>query len=369
MVQIARALSAAGHTVALFVGGPRMSYLDGLDDIRATHLRWPTWLDNATAAAPEPVRDLGRRARRRRWLAALTALPAMATADVVHVQGLEDAEALLPAVDMPVVVTHWGRVGRWLPTGTAPAADRALAERIAQLRARATVVAIGQAQAEALAAAGLPAAAVIPPGIDLQHFRPGDRHLTRLQLGLPLGDGVVLYVGRLAPDKNVETLIQAFASLHQQLRSSRLLIVGDGPTKAQLQRLVEQLGVDTAVTFVPFIAHHLLPAYYNAADVTVVPSNYLETFCMVALEAIACACPLVVTDQVPEIRQAFPDVASLASYDVAGLRDQMAAALRGHLTPADNTRVIDYTWSNAARQYADLYQSTRRQGSGSISGR
>jgi len=365
MIQIARALPALGCQVSLFVGGPRMAYLDGLDDIHPTYLRWPAWLDTATAAAPERLRAIGKRVRRRRWLAAITALPGFAAADVVHVQGLEDAEALLTKVNGPLVVTHWGRIGRWLSTGTDPAADEALARRIDRLRTNVTLVAIGNAQAQTLADAGLPVAAVIPAGLDLQHFTPGDRAQARSGLGLALDDGVVLYVGRLAPDKNVATLLKAFARLHRQIRSSRLLVLGDGPTKASLQRLSGQLGIDEAVTFLPFVPHHLLPAYYRAADVTVVPSDYLETFCMVALEAVACGCPLIVTDQVPEILQAFPGVPSITPYDVNGLRERIAAALRGELSPADNTRISNYGWSAVARHYADLYQTAHRHRSSS----
>lgn len=136
-------------------------------------------------------------------------------------------------------------------------------------------MAIGQAQAQTLADAGLPAAAIIPPGRDLQHFTPDDRAQARSELGLAPDDGIVHYVGRLAPDKNVETLLKAFAGLQRNIRSSQLLVLGDGPTKASLQLVSRQLRIDEAVTFLPSVAHHLLPAYYRAADVTVVPSDYL----------------------------------------------------------------------------------------------
>jgi glycosyltransferase involved in cell wall biosynthesis len=57
-----------------------------------------------------------------------------------------------------------------------------------------------------------------------------------------------------------------------------------------------------------------------AADVMVVPSDRLETFCMVALEAIACGCPVIVTDQVPEIVKRFTAVHSVTPYDTANPR-------------------------------------------------
>lgn len=369
MIQIARALPPLGTEVSLFVGGPRMAYFAGLDDLDPRYLRWPTWLDTAIASAPGGVRALGRRLRRRRWLAAVTALPEFAGADVIHVQGLEDAEALLDRVDGPIVVTHWGRVGRWLPTGTDARADELLAQRIGRIRAGARIVAIGQAQARALTDAGLPPSAVIPPGIDLEHFAPGDRARARGTLGLPSDAKIVLYVGRLAADKNVETVLSAFAGINGKVENSRLLVVGDGPFRQDLQRAAARLGVEASVSFLSFVPHQQLPAYYRAADVTVVPSNLLETFCMVALEAIACRCPLVVTDQVPEILNDFPDVPSVSPYDVAGFQKHMLAALRGELGPAADGRVSEYAWSGIARQYADLYQTADRRGGGETSSR
>lgn len=135
------------------------------------------------------------------------------------------------------------------------------------------LVAIGEAQAEELTAAGIPPAEVIPPGIDLQHFTPGDRAQARRHSGLPADEGIVLYVGRLAADKNVETLLRAFALPSQHSRRTRLMIVGDGPLRERLQHLSSELRIDTATTSLPFVPHSDLPVYYRGCDVTVVPSD------------------------------------------------------------------------------------------------
>jgi glycosyltransferase involved in cell wall biosynthesis len=360
MAQLARAQAQLGARVTLFVGGPRMDYLSGLDNVSIRHLRWPVSLDSAIDRAPASARALGKRLRRQRWLEAVTSLPGIDCADVIHIQGLEDAETLLTRLNGPLTVTQWGRAGRWLPSGIDTAADRALARRNARIRANVTLVAIGQAQGQALADAGMPPAAVIPPGIDLDHFTPGGRTRARRVVSLPSEGGIVLYVGRLAPDKNVATLLRAFATLNASAASARLLVIGDGPTKADLVRLTGKLGIEAAAAFLPFVPHYRLPSYYQAADVTVVPSDRAETFCMVALEAIACGCPVIVTDQVPEILHAFPDVPSITPYDIDGLQTHLAKALRGELRPTDNTRIAHYDWSGVARRYADLYQTALR---------
>lgn len=360
MIQLARALTRQGVEVDLFVGGPRMRHLDGLNDVKPAYFRWPHWLDRLVALAPASVGAAAARYRRRRWMHSVASLPGIGSADVVHIQGIEDTEAALARLTGWLVVTHWGRTRRWLPTGSKPE-DTALRQRLQWIRERVTVVAIGEAQGEALAAAGIPPDAVIPPGVDRARFRPGDRAEAGRRLCLAGDDRIVLYVGRLAADKNVGTLLEAFAHLPRRVTPARLLVVGDGPMRAELERMAVRLGIGAMTTFRRFVSHQDLPLYYRAANVTVVPSDRLETFCMVALEAIACDCPLIVTDQVPEIVRRFPIVPSVEPYDVDGLSRQIAGALEGDLRPAGSERLADYDWEQVACRYVDLYRAARRR--------
>jgi glycosyltransferase involved in cell wall biosynthesis len=359
MVQLARALVGLGVEVHLFVGGHRPGYLRGLEQVPTTYLRWPAALDRVLASGPPGVRAWGKRLRRRRWLDALNELADVGAWDVIHVQGLEDAEALLGELEKPLVSTHWGRLRRWQSDGVSPH-DEGLRRRVARLGEHVTLVAIGEAQGEDMAAVGLPPATVIPPGIDLQHFSPGGRADARQQVALPLDDGVILYVGRLAPDKNVETLLRAFALPSQNPRRAKLLIVGDGPLRERLRALSVELAIEERTTFRPFVPHHDLPAYYRGADVTIVPSDRLETFCMVALEAIACGCPLIVTDQVPEITRRFPGVPAFTPHDAQELRRRIDEALYGHVRPVNNSLLADYDWSEVGRRYIALYEAVAR---------
>jgi glycosyltransferase involved in cell wall biosynthesis len=88
----------------------------------------------------------------------------------------------------------------------------------------------------------------------------------------------------------------------------------------------------------------------------------VETFCVVELEVIASRCPVIVTDQVPEILQAFLEVLCTAPNDIDGLQAHMTRALRGDQLPAD-IPIARYDWSGAARRYSDLYQTALRRGS------
>ncbi len=139
--------------------------------------------------------------------------------------------------------------------------------------------------------------AVIPCGVDTDLFVPGERTAARVALGLDDGP-LVLYVGRMTPVKGLDTLLDAFARLRERVRDVRLLMVGgdtDEPQDghaAELRRHCARLGLESVVRFIGPQPQERLRAYYVAADVTVLPSYY-ESFGMVALEAMACASPVI----------------------------------------------------------------------------
>jgi D-inositol-3-phosphate glycosyltransferase len=139
--------------------------------------------------------------------------------------------------------------------------------------------------------------AVVPCGVDTALFRPASGEEARAALRLD-GSPLVLYVGRIAPIKGLDTLLDAVARLRDRRPPLRLLVVGgdaDEPLNGQeaaLRRQVDSLGLGARVRFEGAQPQETLRAYYQAADVTVLPSYY-ESFGMVALEAMACASPVI----------------------------------------------------------------------------
>jgi len=137
--------------------------------------------------------------------------------------------------------------------------------------------------------------AVLSPGVDHRVFAPGDRRAARRETGLPDGP-VVLFVGRIQPLKGADLAVRALAEMRH--RDATLVVVGgpsgpDGPAEvARVHELVECLGLEGRVRFVPPQPHDRLTSYYRAADVCVVPSRS-ESFGLVALEAAACGTPVV----------------------------------------------------------------------------
>jgi D-inositol-3-phosphate glycosyltransferase len=139
--------------------------------------------------------------------------------------------------------------------------------------------------------------AVIPCGVDTALFMPGDQAAARRALGLD-DRPRLLYVGRIAPIKGLETLLDGMARLRAGGSRAHLCIVGgdaDEPLnghEAELRAQLARLALGDAVTFVGPQPQERLRTWYVAADATVLPSYY-ESFGMVALEAMACGSPVI----------------------------------------------------------------------------
>jgi alpha-1,6-mannosyltransferase len=134
---------------------------------------------------------------------------------------------------------------------------------------------------------------VVQLGVNTDIFRPdeSDRGPSRRSLGIKRGRKLLLYVGRLAKEKNTAGLFKAFAILNQRNpHAFHLLIIGEGPQRRQLAELKAQ---HRNVSWIQYCAEpRELARYYRAADLFVHP-GVQETFGLVALESQACGTPVV----------------------------------------------------------------------------
>lgn len=137
--------------------------------------------------------------------------------------------------------------------------------------------------------------AVIPLGVALDQFAPGDRSAARAKLGIAEDERVLLSVGRIQPLKGLDILVHSLCEITDRERLSLLIVGGDeaaGPEIARLRAIAEETGVADMLRWIGPVPHEELPVYYNAADVVIVPSFY-ESFGLVAVEAMACGVPVV----------------------------------------------------------------------------
>ena len=126
---------------------------------------------------------------------------------------------------------------------------------------------------------------VVPLGIDSRRFTPAPSPFD--------GPPTLLFVGRLRYYKGLDTLLRAVAGTQGVL----LTIVGDGPMRAPLERLTEELGLSERVVFEGEVDDARLPQVYHQANVFVLPANArAEAFGLVLLEAMASGLPCITTD-------------------------------------------------------------------------
>jgi glycosyltransferase involved in cell wall biosynthesis len=109
----------------------------------------------------------------------------------------------------------------------------------------------------------------------------------------PAASPTFVFCGRLSREKGVELLLRAFARLRPELPGARLRVVGDGPQRAELERLATALDVGDAVTFTGWLEPALVERHLVDAWALVAPSLWAEPFGLVALEAIVRGVPVV----------------------------------------------------------------------------
>lgn len=122
-------------------------------------------------------------------------------------------------------------------------------------------------------------------GVDTRLFRPDERKQPPFTIG---------YVSRIEPGKGWDVLLKACSRLTDQ--NYRLLMVGGGGQQQQLQDMIRQLGLEGCVEFAGAQPQELLPGYLNRMDVFVFPTELAESLGLVAIEAMACGCPVIASD-------------------------------------------------------------------------
>lgn len=205
-----------------------------------------------------------------------------------------------------------------------------------------------------------PLAVIQQFGVDPDVFTPS--------IAKQVGSGFVIgCVGRLVPEKGIDTLIRAVALLSG---AWRLEVVGQGPERGALERLARSLNVADRVAFSGQLPSMRMAAFYRQLDAAVVPSrtrpNWKEQFGRAIVEAMACGVPVIGSDSgaIPDVvgdgGLIFPegDVQALADHLDALMRDE---TLRRALAEAGRAQVVQlYTHAQIAAQTAEVYHAMLR---------
>jgi glycosyltransferase involved in cell wall biosynthesis len=204
---------------------------------------------------------------------------------------------------------------------------------------------------------------VIPTGLAAHRFTPGNGARFRAAQGLPADRPLLLYIGRVAHEKNIEFLLHVFARVRTTVPNALFVIAGEGPAREPLRALAAGLGLAADVHFVGYLNRDTaLLDCYAAADVFVFASR-TETQGLVLLEAMAQGAPLVSTAKLgtasilKEGCGALILAEEVEPFAAAAVRVLKDAALRASL--ADAGRRYAHEWSSIAmaRRLVDLYRS------------
>ncbi len=211
---------------------------------------------------------------------------------------------------------------------------------------------------------------VVPCGTDVHRFGSISRSAARELLGIPPEQKRLFYVGRFDTRKGIETLIRAAGRSQFRHDPNFKVVIGggarsghqDGDERDRLVALTRELGLDGQVEFPGRIEDDLMSAYYAAADVCVVPSHY-EPFGLVAIEAMACATPIVASavgglqysilhEKTGLLAPAKDEVAFAAACD----RILSNPHWRDKLGQASRQRVLEeFSWEGVAHHLTQIY--------------
>lgn len=364
---LARELSASGHDVCVVTRGQSAARIDEVRDgvrvVRAavdplaidftteSLLSWSQAAEHAMLRAALPVV--------RRW-----------RPDVIHAHDwlvTQTAITLTESTGAPLVATlHATEAGRhqgWLPRPLNLAihsVERWLARRADEVITCSRTM---RDEAAALFELAPDRLTVVPNAIDAARWKASAADTTAVR-DRHAGPGpLVVFAGRLAHEKGVQTLLTAVRLLRSAHPELRLVVAGTGPHAERLHARARALRIARRVDWPGFVPEERLPALLGAADVVVVPSLY-EPFGIVALEAVIAGAPLVVAETGGLRDLATCGVATAAF--PAGDAEALATAIEKLLADppaarravARAARIVrrDYIWPTVAARTVEIYE-------------
>jgi glycosyltransferase involved in cell wall biosynthesis len=199
----------------------------------------------------------------------------------------------------------------------------------------------------------------LPNGVDTERFHPSiDGTCARRTLAIPEDAFVVAFSGVLDAAhhfKRLDLLLRALRDV--KTKEVWLLVIGGGDLLSNYQQLASELGVGDRVRFVGRVPHTEVPVYVAASDVLVLPSDAVESFGMVLIEAMACGRPVIATD-LPGVR----DVVSNGEDGRIVPPGEVAALSRAIDDYASMTPMVRRTQGEAGRRKVETFYTWSRIG-------
>jgi len=206
---------------------------------------------------------------------------------------------------------------------------------------------------------------VIPNGVVTENFRYPERPLSKTRLGYAETDVLSVYVGRLSEEKNLETLLESFNVARKQVPSLRLLLVGDGRQRAELEQLAADLGLHDRVRFYGETPFAMVPNILAAADIFASASRS-EVHPLTAIEAMAAGLPVVAPNAPGFVESVENDCSGILAANPQDLARALIrlgkdAELRLRMGEAGKRRSLNFDIDRTVEQHLALYRQVLPQ--------
>lgn len=203
---------------------------------------------------------------------------------------------------------------------------------------------------------------VIPGGVNINKFQPNLLPIAaRQQLGWPENRRILFTSRRLIHRTGVDKLLAAMAIIQPKIPDVWLAIAGRGHLQNSLKEQVKELGLENNVEFLGFLPDEQLPVAYQAANLTVIPSQSFEGFGLAIVESLACGTPVMCTPVggMPEILQPFAPELITTSHTVSAIAEKLEEILLGKIsTPSREDcfqyAVAKFNWEKIAQQVREI---------------
>jgi glycosyltransferase involved in cell wall biosynthesis len=203
---------------------------------------------------------------------------------------------------------------------------------------------------------------IVPGGVDCDRF---DLNLSRFAARELLHwkqNRLILFTPRrLVRRMGIDVLLKALAKVKSRIPDVLLLIAGKGTLKNELEEKATELELNNHVKFLGFLPDELLPIAYQAADLTVIPSQSLEGFGLVVLESLACGTPVLCTPVggMPEILGQFSPQLITKSADESAIATHLEALLTKEIlmpsrADCQNYAFNNYNWTTIAQKVREI---------------
>jgi 1,2-diacylglycerol 3-alpha-glucosyltransferase len=204
---------------------------------------------------------------------------------------------------------------------------------------------------------------VVPNGVDLKPLLDNQQVIERQKFGIDNEHIILIYVGRLGPEKNLPFLLRSFAGTSHAYDKVRLLIVGDGPERDNLQDRVKAMGIQKKVVFTGMVPYKELPGYLHMAD-AFITASVTEVHPLSIIEAMAAGLPVLGIDS-PGVGDTILDGITgmlsdedLATYTAKMVRLVTEPELREEMSRNARQESEKYSIERTSMIMLDLYEKT-----------